>query len=136
MPRRKEATSWDKVNIPSDMARAIDKYLSSDLAKEKGFKSRSDVVIAGVRSILEKDGVYPKRPRFEHLNTYENHVKIIDNELSRIASVYFNAEKETYCDLCDASECIHTQFVWEIPQVAKILMDRGFKNPNDEILKK
>ncbi|MEM3078512.1 MAG: hypothetical protein QXR38_03345, partial [Nitrososphaerales archaeon] len=60
-----------KINLPKDMVELIDRYLNTDMAKERGFVSRTDVVVTATRMLLERDGMYKPRPRLEHLNTYE-----------------------------------------------------------------
>ena len=125
---QKARPNWDKVNVPAAMSDLIDQYLQTDIAKQRGLKSKSDVATEGVKMLLERDGMYTRRPRFQHLNMYEDHVKVIDNEMGRIASVYFRHEK-IYCDICDANECIHADFALTIPKVVKILEEKGFPLP-------
>jgi len=92
----------------------------TDLAKQKGLKSRNDVAILAFRQFLEREGMYAPKPRFEHLSTYEDHVKIWDNRLDRVASVYFK-EDRVLCDVCKSDECIHVGFALSIPEVVKAL---------------
>lgn len=115
------------------MLDAIDKYLQTERAKEKGFTSRSDVAITAIREFLSREGYYPLRPRFEHLNTYDNNVKLLDNELERVASVYFKIDHETYCDVCEKSDCIHLEVAWTIPEVADVLRKHGFESPEEKV---
>ncbi len=122
---QKARPNWDKVNVPAAMSELIEKYLETDIAKQRGLKSKSDVAAEGIKMLLERDGMYTRRPRFQHLNMYEDHVKVIDNEMGRIASIYFRHEK-IYCDICETNECIHADFALAIPQVTKILQEKGF----------
>lgn len=123
---QKDRPEWDKVNVPSAMIELIERYLETDLAKQRGLKNRSDVATEGVKLVLERDGMYGRRSRLEHLNMYNDHVKVIDNEMDRIASVYFK-ENGVFCDLCEDSVCIHTDFSYSIPEVIKALDARGYK---------
>lgn len=113
-------TKWDKVNVPKAMTDLIEKYIETDLAKQRGLKNKSDVATEGLKMLLERDGMYKRRPRFEIFNHYENTVKITDNELNRIATVYFNQGKTT-CDVCHSQDCVHTDYVKQLPEVKQKL---------------
>ena len=121
---QKDRPKWDKVNLPRAMVELVEKYLEMDIASQRGLKNRSDVAIEGVKLVLERDGVYGRRSRLEHLNMYDDHVKVIDNESSRIASVYFK-ETDVFCDLCETNICLHTDFAYSIPKVLEALKRRG-----------
>ncbi|MEM3437241.1 MAG: ribbon-helix-helix domain-containing protein [Nitrososphaerales archaeon] len=121
----KNKVRWNKVNIPQEMLDLIDKYLKTEMAKQRGLTSRSDVAIEAIRKFLEREGMYTPKPRFEHLNTYEDHVKIWDNRLSRTASVYFKEDK-VLCDICESDECIHIGFALSIPEVVNALERHGY----------
>ena len=108
------------------MTELVAKYLETDLAKQRGLKNKSEVAVEGIKLVLERDGVYTRRSRLEHLNMYEDHVKIIDNEIDRIASVYFQ-KGTAYCDLDESETCIHTDFATSIPDVVKALEAKGLK---------
>ena len=69
--------------------------------------------------------MYPKHERFEHFNMFEDNVKIVDNVLDRIATIYFKANK-ALCDVCDSEECVHVDFALSIPKVVKILTEHNF----------
>ncbi|MGQ9718609.1 MAG: hypothetical protein ACUVWK_01970 [Nitrososphaerales archaeon] len=116
---------WNKVNIPQEMLDLVDKYLNTDHAKQKGLKSRSDVAILAFRQFLEREGMYAPKPRLEHINTYEDHVKIWDNRLGRVASVYFK-ENKVLCDVCESDACIHLGFALSISEVIDALDKHGY----------
>ena len=72
--------------------------------------------------------VSPK-PRFEHLNLYEDNVKIMDRDLEsggRIVTVYFRPEK-VWCDCDNKETCVHIDYAWEIPGVKEKLNSRGIR---------
>ncbi len=127
----KGRTSWDNVRVPSNMLKVVDIYLESELAKQKGFKSRSDVMAAALRDYLEKDGVYPRKPRMSHFNVYEDNVKVVDNDIRRIATVYFKSGK-VFCDVCESEQCIHIDFAYGLPLVCEALAKNGYRRPKPE----
>jgi hypothetical protein len=131
----KARPNWDKVNVPAAMTDLIEQYLQTDIAKQRGLKNKSDVATEGIKILLERDGMYTRRPRFQHLNMYEDHVKVIDNDLGRIASVYFRRRK-IFCDLCETDECIHADFALSIPDVVNILREKGFPLPRSRTAQK
>lgn len=128
---QKARPNWDKVNVPKPMSELVEKYLQTEIAKQRGLKSKSDVAAEGIKMLLERDGMYTQRPRFQHLNMYEYHVKVIDNEIGRIASIYFK-DNTIFCDICDTNECIHIDFTFTIPDVVKILEEKGFPIPKPQ----
>lgn len=121
----KNKVRWNKVNITQEMLDLIDKYLKSEMAKQRGLTSRSDVAIEAIRRFLEREGMYAPKPRFEHLNTFEDHAKIWDNRLNRVASVYFKVDK-VLCDICESDECVHLGFALSIPEVVNALERQGY----------
>jgi len=52
--------SSDTVRIPSEMLKAIEEFLKTDIARSRGFRFKSDVVTAAVRDLLDKYGVKPE----------------------------------------------------------------------------
>ena len=77
---QKDRPKWDKVNLPRAMVELVEKYLEMDIASQRGLKNRSDVAIEGVKLVLERDGVYGRRSRLEHLNMYDEYTELT-NEL-------------------------------------------------------
>lgn len=130
---QKSRPNWDKVNVPKAMTDLVEEYLKTDIAKQRGLKNKSDVATEGIKILLDRDGMYTQRSRFQHLNMYEDHVKVIDNDIGRIASIYFKHRK-IFCDICETSECIHADFVLTIPEVVKILEEKGFPLSNTKTL--
>ncbi len=115
---------WDKVNVPKAMTDLIEQYLETDLAKQRGLKNKSDAATEGLKMLLERDGMYKRRPRFDILNHYDNTVKIIDNQENRIATIYFNNGKTT-CDVCCSQNCVHTDYVKQLPEVKQKLEENN-----------
>lgn len=100
--REKRRAEWSQVNLTQGMVDAIDRYLQSAEARERGLKSRSDVVTQAVRRFLEDEGLFERRPRLMHFDTYQDHVMIVDNGFGRMAGVYFKLPDKAYCELCGA----------------------------------
>lgn len=117
-------TEWTKTNIPKHMLVVIDRYLTSESAQERGLTSRTDVILAALRMLFERDGFYPHRPRFEPLSVVSDHVKLVDNALQRITTVRLRSRYLT-CELCNARECIHIDFALTLPEVQRLLPTRS-----------
>jgi hypothetical protein len=66
------------------------------------------------------------KPRFQHINTYEDHAKIADYESRKIVSVYFR-DNEAYCDLDDAMDCEHIECALTLDDVREALKANGWK---------
>jgi len=120
--------SSEKVRISSSLLRSVDQYLSSDLARSKGFRSRREVIEEAIRRFLDSEGFWSNQ-RFKHVNAGGNQVTIYDSLLRRVATVYVVYPDRTFCDLCSEPDCVHVVYALSIPKVAKALARRGFKLP-------
>ena len=85
---------WGSIRVRQDLIDRVAKALASEEAKRAGFTNIShytDHVLREAVADLENK-------RFEHVNMYEDHIKILDNRIGRqgrILSVYFRARRGT-----------------------------------------
>ena len=103
------------------------------LKKHYGIDANSALITMLLKR--EYDQVFVKKPRFEHVNVYNDHVKILDRELEksgRIVSVYFKRDRAPYCDYDQAKQCVHIDYAWEIPEAAMKLREAGFRDPAEK----
>ena len=125
MPRN----GWKTITVPEYVYNRFKKEY--DEKKEEyhlkfGISSFSAFIAKLLSERLEKLE-RKERPRLEHLNVYEDHVKIVDNVMNRIASVYFNGKGKVYCDVCDVDSCIHVDYAIGLPEVKEALDLKGWK---------
>ena len=124
--------TWAASNVRTSLLRRIKKALESEEAKEEGLNNVNQFIDSAIRELLEK----LEQKRMNHLNMYEDHVKIMDNKLGklgRIVSVYFKKGNKPWCDYCEESDCIHVQYAWEIADVRKILEKYRFNPPPSRV---
>ncbi len=118
---------WKTVNVKKSLLDEVERVRRTDEAKKAGITNAAQFVDLALREALEKF----ERRRFEHINMYEDHVKILDNKLERagrIVSVYFR-EAKAWCEYCDEHMCVHIQYAWEIPDVREVLAARRIAPP-------
>ena len=118
---------WKTVNVKKSLLDEVERVQRTDEAKKAGITNAAQFVDLALREALEKF----ERRRFEHINMYEDHVKILDNKLGRagrIVSVYFRDAK-AWCEYCDEHMCVHIQYAWEIPDVREVLSARKLAPP-------
>ena len=118
---------WKTVNVKKSLLDEVERVQRTDEAKKAGITNAAQFVDLALREALEKF----ERRRFEHINMYEDHVKILDNKLERagrIVSVYFRDAK-AWCEYCDEHMCVHIQYAWEIPDVREVLSARKLVPP-------
>ena len=118
---------WKTVNVKKSLLDEVERVRRTDEAKKAGITNAAQFVDLALREALEKF----ERRRFEHINMYEDHVKILDNKLGRagrIVSVYFR-EAKAWCEYCDEHMCVHIQYAWEIPDVREALSARKLTPP-------
>ena len=120
--------NWKSVTIKAGLVEEVERIIQVDAMKREGITNMAQFIDAAVKEKLEKF----ERKRFNHVNMYEDHVKILDNgleEIGRIVSVYFKDGQKAYCDYCEEHICVHIQFAWEIPDVRRILVERNLTPP-------
>jgi len=122
---------WVNVGLPEEIIEIIDRVITT---QKHGFRSRADLILEGVKLLLQELGEYPPKPRFTHLNVFEDHVTLMDHQLDNIAEIYFQRGK-AYCSLCEKHDCEHTQFALSLPKVVKALTTRGWKIEDGKIIK-
>ena len=118
---------WKTVNVKKSLLDEVERVQRTDEAKKAGITNAAQFVDLALREALEKF----ERRRFEHINMYEDHVKILDNKLERagrIVSVYFR-EAKAWCEYCDEHMCVHIQYAWELPDVRAVLSARKLAPP-------
>ena len=123
---------WKTVNVKKSLMEEVERVQKTEEARKAGITNASQFVDLAVREALEKFEL----KRFEHINMYEDHVKILDNKLEqagRIVSVYFR-DARAWCDYCDEHVCVHIQYAWEIPEVRSALAERKLVPPPSRVI--
>ncbi len=81
---------WDTLRVPHGPMEELEKFLDSSVAKKTGFTSKTQATTTAMREFIQK---YSKR--FEHVNTYEDRVRILDNNIGKrgdIVTVQFKGK--------------------------------------------
>jgi hypothetical protein len=68
--------------------------------------------------------------RFQHLNTKENHITIIDNQIRRTVDIYPKEPNELWCEYDQANDCDHVKYALTIEEVRKVLTKKGWELPD------
>lgn len=121
------ADDWSLVRLRKALIERIDEFLDTPEGKRTGFNNPSQYIDHAVRELL-KD--YFKK-RFEHINLYDDKVRVLDNTLGKqgdIVTIQFK-NKTAYCDYCNSGSCVHVKYVWELPEVAKLLKKHNLRPP-------
>jgi len=99
-------------------------YVPADITKDSGFP----LIPRNVKIRIEDNHlVIEPLPRFEHLNTYEDSVIIIDNRLGRQAEIYFREDETAYCNLCEETDCEHIDYILSTEEVINPIRSRGWR---------
>jgi len=129
-----EETNQDEyttVRLPKEIMDEIDDIIKRGT---RGYKSRAEFVKEAVRKRFEELQTQQpqlKLPALEHFNIDEEGVRILDRTLAsktmggRIIDVYFKPNL-VWCDYCQSSNCQHTKFALELPEVQNILDKKGW----------
>lgn len=66
--------------------------------------------------------------RFEHFNTYEDHVTIKDKKFPNcLFDIFPKPNGQLSCQNCDSIDCEHVQYVLTLPDVMNDLEKKGWK---------
>ena len=68
--------------------------------------------------------------RFEHFNTKEDHITIIDNQIRRTIDIYPKKPNQLWCDYDQCNDCDHVAFALTIEEVRKVLKAKGWQLPD------
>ena len=120
--------NWKTAMIRGELLVKVKAIVESNAAKNQGVTNTSQFIDLAIREKIEKFKIVS----LSHISTYEDHVKILDlmlGERGRIVAVDFNNDGSPYCDYCEAPDCVHVQFAWEIPKARDILYGHGFAPP-------
>ena len=131
----KTKENWVTTKVRRTLSSEIEKILETNEAKKEGLTNLSQFVDSAIRELLEK----LESSRFTHENTYENKVRIRDDKIGSLGDIVTiflrDDEKKGFCDYCESNICIHVKYMWELPDVVKILKKRNFISPYNEDIK-
>ncbi len=128
-------TQWGNIRIRQDLIDKISKSLETEEAKEDGFSNIAQFTDHVLREAVKE----LEQKRFSHQNTYDDKVRILDNNIGKmgdIVTIFLKEElKKGFCDYCESENCVHVKYMWELEDVVEILKKRGFQSPYNESIK-
>ena len=123
------AEKYRGITLQRELVDKIEQYISD--YPEKGYKSIADFVTDAVRRRAEELQLFQVTPRFEHFNTYEDRVVILDRRLGSHANVVTLRVKpvggngfKLYCERCNSTNCEHVLYAATIPEVLDSFEER------------
>ena len=118
------------VTLQRELIDKIEQYIED--YPEQGYKSIADFVTDAVRRRAEELQLFQVTPRFQHFNTYEDSVVILDRKLGPHANAVTLRVKpvgenrfELHCERCSSTSCEHVLYATTIPEVVKSFEKRG-----------
>ena len=121
---------YTTVRLPKELMEEVDKILKRGVM---GYKSRAEFIKEAMR---EKLRTIPReileQLSLEHFNLSEDGVRVLDRSLTnehskgRIIDIYFKPEN-AWCEFCESTSCKHVEFALSLPEVQKILREKGWK---------
>jgi len=120
-----------KVSIDKKLGEFIERFVKE--YPEYGYGSVTGFIEEAIRRRAEELNIFKLVPRFVHINTFEDHVKVEDKKLDRVIEVRVKpaniGNKFTFfCDYCQSEECPHVKFVVSIrKKTIEPIEKRGWK---------
>lgn len=106
-----------------------DKFMATYQASKnelamKGVNSFAGYVTYMLENLMAKDKIFAKyAPKIEKISVDLERVILKDNQANRIAELSFIKNK-LHCQLCDADDCIHVGFCYDLPEVYEVIGKR------------
>ena len=101
----------------------------TQIKEHLGLKNDTEVL----RSLINwywRENQEKLQPALEHFNICEEGVRVLDRTLDkprgRVIDVYFKPDK-AWCEYCESTRCQHVKFALDLPEVQKILHEKGWK---------
>jgi hypothetical protein len=110
------------VTIKKDLAAEIDAFVEKQ-GGNLGLDSRAQMVVAAIREYIEA-----KKPRFKHINTFEDHAIIADFERRDFVTILFHENGSAWCDADKSETCIHVDYALTVPSIIEKLKEHGWKH--------
>lgn len=107
-------TEWETIKLPKEMANKIEEYTKTKFAEERGYTSKSQVVVAAVRNFLDRE-----RELVFHMDSKKYNKKLSFRKVGRFI----------FCEECNSEVCKHAIHL----QKHKKYFDFDHLN-NDEII--
>lgn len=107
---------WETIKLPKEMVQKIEEYTKTEYAKERGYTSKSQIVVAAVRSFLQTEQKIKFNLRSKKYN------KLLP--FRRISTMIF-------CESCNSQICEHAihllkhseLFDWELIEEGSTLAE-------------
>jgi len=100
------------VRMDKILKTAIEKWLRTEEAKEKGYSSLASFVNKGARKLYEKESTPEERPTHFVLPNMKDHHLTLDLDIY---------EDKTHCNMCDSEKCIHIEILHTDSTVKKYM---------------
>lgn len=118
MPRE----DFQTVTIRKDLIKKMDEYIASEWRDNTNIDSRPALMNAALDEYFQHH-----KPRFEHINTYEDHASILDRQLKTELAIYFKDDGLVWCEYDEKKSCIHIDYILSLADVQEKLRKKGWK---------
>ena len=121
---------WTPISVTNDLATDLE-----SIWKEDNKKPRNQKFSPWLNNILLEYVEYHEQlkeygPFLEYNGTSENTVHLYDHRVHKSIDVHINGKKKKLECMADETDCcVHIGFCFAIPEVYKVLIDAGFKEP-------
>jgi hypothetical protein len=124
------AKGWRTVNIRETRLKDLHNLFEDDRRRPKtqefsGWLDNLLLVYAEFQKELKQYG-----PFIEYKDANENIIYLYDHRIKSSVDVYINGKKKKLeCESDNTDCCAHVGFCFAIPEVYKVLIEAGFKEP-------
>ncbi len=124
--------NWDTVQVRTEIKTKLVQIYEEDKRKPQNqkFNAYFDNLLS--RLVEHDEQLKHYGPFIEYKDANENMIYLYDHRIKKSVDVYINGKKkELQCHSDNTHCCVHVGFCFAIPEVYKVLIEHGFKQPKD-----
>jgi hypothetical protein len=121
---------WETVQLRKNVKEALQEIYINDTkrAENQKFSAWFDNMLSEYIEYNKELATYG--PFLEYWNAHGNMINLFDHRTQEPVSVFLDGpDKLMKCSKCKTKDCVHVGFCFAIPEVYKVLIKHGFKEP-------
>lgn len=123
------SNGWTNITIRAELKQKLEQLFESEKSRYRKGSTFTAYVNGLLWEFIENDEHLRRYgPFLKWIGPHDNLLLLYDNALERTVEVEVR-EKELYCREDKENDCVHVGFCFAIPEVYRIISERGFKPP-------
>ena len=124
------AKGWTVISVRQQLQKDLERVWEADRKRpgNQAFTSWMDELLQKYVEFNEDLRLYG--PFLEFKDADQNMITLYDHQKNRSITVFIDgSKKRLHCDADKVNDCLHVGFCFAIPEVYRVLIRNGFKEP-------